>query len=90
MSALGRIEGYLTTHQEVSRVTLEVEPDPERITQLQSMVEKTGLRITHLHTEHRGDRVVVEIAMRGPKENHARAREGLLRSARSLTVDDQE
>ncbi len=90
LTVLGRIEKFLTTHQEVSRVTLEIEPEPERVTSLQEIVERTGLRVNHLHTEHRGDHIVVEIAMRGPKEHHARAREGLLRSARTLTVDDQE
>ena len=90
LSTLGRIEEYLTTHQEMSRVTLEVDPEPERVSDLQNIVENAGLRVSHLHSEHRGDRIVVEIAMRGPKPSHARAREGLLRSARTLTVDDQE
>ncbi len=90
LAVLGRVEVYMTTRQDVSRVTLEIEPEPEQVSYLQSIVEDAGLKLNHLHTEHRGDRIVVEIGMRGPRPSHTRAREGLLRSARTLTVDDQE
>ncbi len=90
LTVLGRLEDFIKTHQELSRVKLEIEPDPKRVSALRQIVEAAGLHVHSLHSEHRGDHIVVEIAMRGDRPKHERVREQLLGSARTLTVEEQD
>ena len=90
LAVLGRVEAYLRTQQEVTHLALEVEADPEKIIALEQIVERAGLEVERLRSERVGDKILVDLTMRGPKRLHDKAKRGLLRSSGAFSFVDDE
>jgi hypothetical protein len=71
-------------------VTVEVVPDPERVTDIERIVREAGLAVEELRSEQRGDRLFVTVAMSGPQRQHDRAKLELLRASGSYTLSVEE
>lgn len=87
---LGWLEEYLRRVGGLSRVVVEVERDPERVTRIEELVRKAGLEIVELRTQDRDQRLVVEVLLRGPKRAHDEARLQLLRQSGTYSVAVEE
>jgi putative Mg2+ transporter-C (MgtC) family protein len=90
LRALRVLETYLRTVGGVSRVTVEVVPDPQRITDIERIVREAGLAVEELRSERRGDRLFVTVAMSGPQRQHDQAKLELLRASGSYTLSVEE
>lgn len=90
LRALGWVEGALQRQAVASRLTVEVDPNPERVREVERIVRESGLEIQELHAGARGDRMVVEVAVRGPKRLHDQARLSLLRSSGAVSLSVEE
>ncbi len=90
LAVLGRVETYLRTQQEVTHLALEVGADPEKVIALEQIVERAGLEVERLRSERVGDKILVDLTMRGPKRLHDKAKRGLLRSSGAFSFVDDE
>ncbi len=90
LALLRPLERYLTSYGGIVRVTVEVEPRPEAVTNIERIVRETGLEVAELRTERRGDRLVVHVAMSGPARLHDLAKLELLRASGALTISVEE
>ncbi len=90
LALLRRVEQYLRTHGGVSRVVVEVDPDPAKLAEIEQIVRRAGLEVEEVRSEQRGDRVHVEVAMSGPARLHAQAKLELLRASGGFTVSVEE
>lgn len=86
LRVLGWFEGLLQQQSIVSRLAVEVDPDPSRVEEIERIVRTTGVDIEEVHKEARGDRMVVQLVMRGPKRLHDQARLSLLRASGAYTL----
>jgi putative Mg2+ transporter-C (MgtC) family protein len=90
LGLLRPLERYLTSYGGIVRVTVEVEPRPEAVSDIERIVRETGLEVMELRSEQRGERLVVHVAMSGPARLHDQAKLKLLRAAGALTVSVEE
>ena len=90
LGVLGRVEAYLRTQQEVTHLALEVEADPEKVIALEQIVERAGLELEQLRSERVGDKILVDLAMRGPKRLHDKAKRDLMRSSGTFSFVESE
>lgn len=90
LSLLGAFEDLLQRQAVASRITVETEPDPRRVEEVERIVRAAGLAIQELRTGARGDRMLVEMTVRGPKRLHDEARLSLLRASGSFTLSIEE
>ena len=90
LRVLARVENYIGRYGGVSRVTVEVESDPERVTSIERIVRDAGLDIQELRAEQRDDRVVIHISMTGPHRLHDQAKLELLRASGMYTLSVEE
>jgi len=74
----------------VSRVTVDVEPRPEAVSEIERIVAQSGLEIQDLRSEQHGDRMTVHVSMRGPARLHDKVRLELMRAAGAYTVSVEE
>jgi putative Mg2+ transporter-C (MgtC) family protein len=90
LAVLGWLEERLRRYGGVTHVTLEVEDDPERLADIERIVQEVGLSIEELRTEQREGRVLVRLALIGPKRLHEKARLDLLRAygAYALSLEE--
>jgi putative Mg2+ transporter-C (MgtC) family protein len=90
LAALGRLELLVRSYTAVSRVVVEVDRSPDRVSQIESIVRDAGLEIEELRSTEHDDRFVVEVTMRGPARGHDQAKLGLLRvtGAVRLTIEE--
>jgi putative Mg2+ transporter-C (MgtC) family protein len=88
LAVLRRVERYFKRKTHVTRLSVEVEPSPERIDQIDRLVVEAGLEVEELTAELRGDVMVVSLEMRGPKPLHDRAKLALLKAAGALRLSD--
>ena len=86
LSTLGWVEGLLQRQTIVTRLAVEVDPDPRRVEEIERIVRTTGVDIEDVQKEVRGDRMVVRLVMRGPKRLHDQARLSLLRASGAYTL----
>lgn len=90
LGLLRPLEKYLTSYGGVVRVSVEVEPRPEAVTDIERIVRETGLEVSELRSEQRGERMVVHVAMRGPTRLHDEAKLKLLRTSGAFTISVEE
>jgi putative Mg2+ transporter-C (MgtC) family protein len=90
LGLLRPLERFLTSYGGILRVTVEVEPRAEAVSDIERIVRETGLEVAELRSEQRGERLVVHVAMSGPARLHDRAKLKLLRAAGALTVSVEE
>jgi putative Mg2+ transporter-C (MgtC) family protein len=90
LGLLRPLERYLTSYGGIVRVTVEVEPRPEAVTDIERIVRETGLEVAEIRSEQRGDRMVVHVAMSGPARLHDQAKLKLLRTSGALTISVEE
>ncbi|UCF39789.1 MAG: MgtC/SapB family protein [Gemmatimonadota bacterium] len=90
LGLLRPLEKYLTSYGGVVRVTVEVEPRPEAVTDIERIVREAGLEVMELRSEQRGERLVVHVAMSGPARLHDEAKLRLLRASGALTISVEE
>lgn len=90
LRALGWFEGFLQRQSVVSRLAVEVEPDAARVAEIEQIVRMAGVEIEDVQKEARGNHMVIQLVVRGPKRLHDQARLSLLRAsgAYSLTVEE--
>jgi putative Mg2+ transporter-C (MgtC) family protein len=88
LAVLRRVERYVKRKTHVTRLSVEVDPSPERIDEIDRLVVETGLEVEELTAELRGDVMVVSLEMRGPKPLHDRAKLALLKVSRALRLSD--
>jgi putative Mg2+ transporter-C (MgtC) family protein len=90
LAVLGWLEERLRRYGGVTHVTLEIEDEPERLADIERVVQQVGLSIEELRTEQREGRVLVCLALAGPKHLHEKARLDLLRAfgAYTLSLDE--
>lgn len=86
LSTLGWAEKLLQRQTIVTRLAVEVDPDPRRVEEIERIVRTTGVDIEEIRQEVRGDRMVVQLVMRGPKRLHDQARLSLLRASGAYTL----
>jgi putative Mg2+ transporter-C (MgtC) family protein len=90
LGLLRPLERYLTSYGGIVRVTVEVEPRPEAVTDIERIVRGAGLEVAEIRSEQRGDRMVVHVAMSGPARLHDQAKLELLRTSGALTISVEE
>lgn len=87
---LGWFEGLLQRQSVVSRLEVEVEPEPGRVEEIERIVRTAGVEIQRVEREARGDHMVVQLVVRGPKRLHDQARLSLLRASGAYTLTVEE
>lgn len=90
LAVLGWLEQYVKRFGGVSRVVVEVDRHPDRVAEIQRIVQEAGLEILELRTQERDQRLVVEVVMRGARARHDRARLDLLGSSGTVAVAVEE
>ncbi len=90
LGLLRPLEKYVTSYGGVARVTVEVEPRPEAVAEIERIIRGTGLEVEEIRSEQRGDRLVVQVAMSGPTRLHDRAKLELLRASGAFTISVEE
>ncbi|NIM50017.1 MAG: magnesium transporter MgtC [Gemmatimonadales bacterium] len=90
LAVLRRVENFVNSYRGVSRVVVEVEPEPERVNQIERIVRQAGLEVEELRSEQRGNRLAVEVVMSGPARLHDRAKLGLLRASGAYMISAEE
>jgi uncharacterized membrane protein YhiD involved in acid resistance len=90
LRTMGWAEAYLKLHSEVSRLTVELEPDPRRVEEVQELVRKAGVDIEDMHSEVQGNKIVVAVTLRGPKFAQDQAKLSLLRASGAYTLSVEE
>jgi putative Mg2+ transporter-C (MgtC) family protein len=90
LAVLGWLEERLRRYGGVTHVTLELEDDPGRLADIERIVQQVGLTIEELRTEHREGRVLVRLALSGPRRLHEKARLDLLRAHGAYTLSLEE
>ena len=90
LRTMGWLEAYIRLRSEVSRLKVELEPDPRRIEEVQEMVRRAGVDIDDLQSEMRGSKIVVNFTLRGPKFAQDQAKLSILRAtgAYKLSVEE--
>ncbi len=86
LGVLRWFERHMKGRRQVSRVIVEFGPDRERVDDIEQIVRKAGLELQELHSERQGEKIVVEVVMRGPRHGHDDAKRGLLKLTGSYTV----
>ncbi len=86
LGLLRPLEKYVHRYGGVSRVTVDVEPRPEAISEIERIVVQAGLEIQELRSEQHGDRMTVHVSMRGPSRLHDKVRLELMRPSGAYTV----
>jgi putative Mg2+ transporter-C (MgtC) family protein len=87
---LAAFEGLLQRQFMVSRIEVEMDPDPRHVEEVERIVRSAGVDVQAIHQMARGDRAVVELVLRGPKRLHDQARLGLLRASGAYTLTVEE
>jgi putative Mg2+ transporter-C (MgtC) family protein len=90
LAVLGWLEKRLQRYGGVTHVTLEIDDDPERLADIERIVQQVGLSVEELRTEHREGRVLVRLALAGPRRLHEKARLDLLRTFGAYTLSLEE
>lgn len=90
LAVLRWLEERLRRYGGVTHVTIELDDNPERLTEVERIVRQAGLSIAELRTEDRAGRVLVRMALTGPKHLHEKARLDLLRAhgAYALSLEE--
>jgi putative Mg2+ transporter-C (MgtC) family protein len=86
LGLLRGLERYLVRRGGVSRVTLEVDPTPEALADIERVVREAGLEVEELRSERQEDRLIVQISMSGPARLHDAVRLKLLRTSGAYTL----
>jgi putative Mg2+ transporter-C (MgtC) family protein len=86
LASLRWVEYFAQAHGGVSRLLVEVEPDPERVTDVEQIVRAAGARIAEIETERRDDRLVIMMAVGGTRRQKDRAKLALLRDSVAFRV----
>lgn len=91
LRVLGSLEEYLQRQAIVARLHVETDPDPRMVEEVERVLRETGLEVQEVRTGARGDRMVVHVAVRGPRRLHDDARLSLLRTAgaHALSVEEE-
>jgi putative Mg2+ transporter-C (MgtC) family protein len=90
LRALGWFEGFLQRQSVVSRLEVEVDADPSRVEEIEHIVRTSGVEIQEVLKEARGEHMVVQLVVRGPKRLHDQARRALLRASGADTLSVEE
>ncbi len=90
LGLLRPLEKYVNRYGGVSRVTLDVEPRPEAVSEVERIVVQAGLEVQEIRSEQHGDRMTVHISMRGPARLHDKVRLELMRASGAYTVSVEE
>lgn len=86
LGVLGWLERFAKQYGAVSRVVVEVESGSGGVDEIQRIIRQAGVEIHELHTEQRGDRVIVELAMSGLRSRKDKAKLDLLRASAAFRV----
>ncbi len=92
LRALGWVEGYIWQATRVSRLTVDVDPGPGRVDDVERVARQAGVQVDQIHHEMVGDKLRVDVTLRGPQRAQDQARLALLRAtgAYTLSVQDEE
>jgi len=92
LGVLGRVENYIRQTSRVSKVTVELEPDLKRVDDIQLLARQAGVQVDDIRHEIVGDKLRVDITLRGPQRAQDQAKLALLRAtgAYTLSVQDEE
>lgn len=90
LGVLGKFESYLRTRQEISRVELELAPDPNLVVEVEEIVTGAGLDIEEMRSEKQRDKIVVSVTMKGPKRLQDKAKRGLIKICNTFTITEDE
>ncbi|MCZ6760033.1 MAG: MgtC/SapB family protein [Gemmatimonadetes bacterium] len=90
LGVLGKFESYLRTRQEISRVELELAPDPNLVVEVEEIVTGAGLSIEEMRSEKQRDKIVVSVTMKGPKRLQDKAKRGLIQICNTFTITEDE
>ena len=90
LGLLRPLEKFLTSVSGVGRVTVEVEPRPEAVAEIEAVIRRIGLEVEEIRSEQRGDILQVRVSFRGPSRLHDKARLELLEAAGALTIAAEE
>lgn len=90
LGVLGRLERSLRKYGGITHLALEVDADPQRVSDIERLVQDAGLRIEELRSETHGDRIVVHLAMSGPQRLHDKAKLQLLQASGAYKLSIEE
>lgn len=90
LALLVHFEKYVRSLGTVSRVSMEVDADPERVTEIEGIVRRAGLEILEIHSEMSGNKRLVTLDMAGPSHLHDQVKLQLLRKSGAFTVSVDE
>ncbi len=90
LGLLRPLEKFLTSVSGISRVTVEVEPRPEAVAEIEDIIRANGLEVEEIRSEQRGERLQVRVSFRGPSRMHDKVRHELLQAAGALTIAAEE
>ncbi len=90
LGALGWLERSLRRYGGVTHLALEIDDDPQRITDIERIVREVGLRVEELRSEPLGDRITVHVTMSGPQRLHDAAKLRLLQASGAYRLSIEE
>lgn len=90
LRVLGWTEDVIRRRAQVSKVRLELAPDPSRLDNVELLARQAGVQVDEIHQEMVGDKMVVGITLRGPKRNQDQAKLALLRATGAYTMSVEE
>ena len=92
LGGLGRVEDYIRRTSRISKVTVEVDAGPNRVDDIQLLAQQAGVHVDDIHHEIIGDKIRVDVTLRGPQRAQDQAKLALLRAtgAYTLQVQDEE
>lgn len=87
---LGWTEDYIRRRAEVSKVRVELEPDPKAVENVEMLARQAGVQVDEIRHEVVGGKLVVGVTLRGPKRNQDQAKLALLRATGAYTLSLEE
>jgi putative Mg2+ transporter-C (MgtC) family protein len=87
---LGWSEDYLRRRAGVSKVRIELENDPRRVEDVETLARQAGVQVDEITHEVVDGKLIVGVTLRGPKRNQDQAKLALLRATGTYTVSLEE
>lgn len=90
LRVLGSSEDFIRRRAEVSKVRIELAPDPKGVENVELLARQAGVHVDEITQEMVNGKLIVGVTLRGPKRNQDQAKLALLRATGAYTVSLEE
>ena len=90
LRVLGSSEEFIRRRADVSKVRVELAPDPKGVENVELLARQAGVQVDEIRQEMVDGRLIVGVTLRGPKRNQDQAKLALLRATGAYTISLEE